>query len=83
MFSPSDCPTDVLCYRYPTCLKHLSLLKQPMFRLYLKDVGTVDELHNQEIWHWATWYASHPRFSHVFALNADKPFAGARAKIPG
>ncbi|GHJ86448.1 hypothetical protein NliqN6_2850 [Naganishia liquefaciens] len=40
---------------YPTCLKHLSLLKQPMFRLYLKDVGTVDELHNQEIWHWATW----------------------------
>jgi hypothetical protein len=26
-----------------------------MFRLYLKDVGTVDELHNQEIWHWATW----------------------------
>lgn len=27
-----------------------------MFRLYLKDVGTVDDLHNQEIWHWATWY---------------------------
>lgn len=43
--------------RYPTCLKHLTLLKQPMFRLYLKDVGTVDDLHNQEIWHWATWYA--------------------------
>ncbi|KAJ9122735.1 hypothetical protein QFC24_004164 [Naganishia onofrii] len=42
---------------YPTCLKHLTLLKEPMFRLYLKDVATVDELHNQEIWHWATWYA--------------------------
>ncbi|KAJ9101731.1 hypothetical protein QFC21_003070 [Naganishia friedmannii] len=40
---------------YPTCLKHLTLLKEPMFRLYLKDVATVDELHNQEIWHWATW----------------------------